>query len=546
MPVALISVSDKSGLVVFAQRLAEAGWKLLASGGTAKALSAAGIVVTEVATYTGSPEILGGRVKTLHPAVHGGILSRGTEADRAELAAHGWSEIDLVVANLYPFESTVAKPGVSEIDCVEEIDIGGVTLLRAAAKNQARVAIVCDPGDYDRVITSIVDSGSVIPEIRRELAVKAFAVCARYDAAIATWLDPDAGAGLFGYAGQKLRYGENPHQAARLYTEAPGDGPLGGLVLQGKELSYNNILDLDAAWRIACGFDSPAAVVVKHLSPCGIATVSDATVSGSPISGATIGEHESNSQARALVAAIACDPLSAFGGVIGLNRIFNTESVLALGDTFVECIAAPAFTAEARDMLAKRKNARLLEMGKDSVVKAREPAFETRSVLGGFLRQEIDQGDPEGTEWKVVSKRSPTEAELAALHFAWKACVSAKSNAILLAAPLPTPQLVAAMADQASQPVRAAGFTTVGIGSGQPNRVDSTRIAVQRAGDRARGSVLASDAFFPFPDSVEVATAAGISAIIQPGGSMRDKESIAAADAAGIAMVVTGVRHFRH
>ncbi len=538
MPVALISVSDKSGLVSFAEQLAAAGWSFLASGGTAKALSGAGIAVTEVAAYTGSPEILGGRVKTLHPAVHGGILSRGTEADRAELAAHGWSEIDLVVANLYPFESTVAKPGVSELDCVEEIDIGGVTLLRAAAKNWARVAIVCDPADYEKVITSIADSGSIMPELRRDLAVKAFAVCARYDVAIATWLDPDAGAGLFGYAGQKLRYGENPHQAARLYTDAPGDGPLGGLVLQGKELSYNNILDLDAAWRTACGFDAPAAVVVKHLSPCGIATVSDATVSD-----AIVGHGSAGTPAPALAAAIACDPLSAFGGVIAVNRIFNTESVLALGDTFVECIAAPAFTAEARGLLAKRKNARLLEMGQNSRTKARAPAFETRSVLGGFLRQEIDHGDPEGTEWKVVSKRSPTEAELAALRFAWRACVSAKSNAILLAAPLPAAQSLATTAGQINT---TSGFSTVGIGSGQPNRVDSTRIAVQRAGDRARGSVLASDAFFPFPDSVEVAAAAGITAIVQPGGSLRDKESIAAADAAGIAMVVTGVRHFRH
>lgn len=538
MPVALISVSDKSGLVDFARRLAEAGWKFLASGGTAKTLSSAGIAATEVAAYTGSPEILGGRVKTLHPAVHGGILSRGTEADRAELATHGWSEIDLVVANLYPFESTVAKPGVSEIDCVEEIDIGGVTLLRAAAKNWARVAVVCDPADYGRVTTSIADSGSIMPELRRKLAVKAFAVCARYDVAIATWLDPDAGAGLFGYAGQKLRYGENPHQAARLYTDAPDAGPLGGRVLQGKELSYNNILDLDAAWRSACGFDEAAAVVVKHLSPCGIATVSNATVSN-----ATVGDAGADAPATALAAAIACDPLSAFGGVIAVNRIFNAENVRSLGGTFVECIAAPSFTPEARELLAKRKNARLLEMGQTSMAKAREPAFETRSVLGGFLRQEIDHGDPEGTEWKVVTRRSPTEAELAALRFAWKACVSARSNAILLAAPLPAALSPATTTGQTST---ASGFTTVGIGSGQPNRVDSTRIAVQRAGDRARGSVLASDAFFPFPDSIEVAAAAGITAIVQPGGSMRDKESIAAADAAGIAMVVTGVRHFRH
>ncbi|MCP5452652.1 MAG: bifunctional phosphoribosylaminoimidazolecarboxamide formyltransferase/IMP cyclohydrolase [Spirochaetaceae bacterium] len=517
MPIALISVSDKTGLAEFAGRLAEAGWRVLASGGTAKALTAAGLPVTEVAAYTGSPEILGGRVKTLHPAVHGGILSRGTDADRAELAGHGWSEIDLVVCNLYPFEATIARPGADEAACVEEIDIGGVALLRAAAKNYARVAVVCDPADYGRVAASLgtsgAESGGIGPGLRRELAVKAFALCARYDAAIASWLDPGYGAGLFGYAGQGLRYGENPHQRAWLYTNEPGDGPLGGRVLQGKELSYNNLLDLDAAWRTASGFDGTAAVVVKHLSPCGVATTGGA------------------SPAKALAAAIACDPVSAFGGVVAVNRAFDADAARALGDTFVECVAAPSFTPEARELLAKRKNARLLEMGERPPRAAVE--YETRSIAGGFLRQEIDSGDPDGTEWKVVSKRAPTEAEMAALRFAWKACVSAKSNAILLAAPI-----------DASDP--SAGYATVGIGSGQPNRVDSTRIAAERAGDRARGSVLASDAFFPFPDSVEAAAAAGVTAIAQPGGSIRDGLSVEAADAAGVAMVVTGVRHFRH
>ncbi len=517
MATALISVSDKTGLALFAARLARAGYRLLASGGTAKAISAAGVAVDEVADYTGSPEILGGRVKTLHPAVHGGILSRGTAADVAELAGLGWSEIDLVVCNLYPFESTIARPGVPEAACVEDIDIGGVALLRAAAKNYARVAVVCDPADYDRVAASLETSGDEAggadAALRRELAVKAFALCARYDAAIASWLDPGSGAGLFGYAGQKLRYGENPHQKAWLYTDAPGAGPLGGTVLQGKELSYNNLLDLDAAWRMAVGFDGAAAVVVKHLSPCGIATIAV----GSP--------------ARALESAIACDSLSAFGGVVAVNRPFDAAAVRALGETFVECVAAPSFTPEARELLAKRKNARLLEMGDRTERGAVE--YETRSIAGGFLRQEIDTGDPAGAEWKVVSKRAPTEAELAALRFAWKACVSAKSNAILLAAPV-----------DPSDP--SAGFATVGIGSGQPNRVDSARIAARRAGDKARGSVLASDAFFPFPDSIEVAAAAGVTAIAHPGGSIRDDLSVAAADAAGVAMVVTGVRHFRH
>ncbi|HUW70980.1 MAG TPA: bifunctional phosphoribosylaminoimidazolecarboxamide formyltransferase/IMP cyclohydrolase [bacterium] len=521
MPIALISVYDKTGLAALAGALAGAGWSFLASGGTAKALSAAGITATEVASYTGSPETLGGRVKTLHPAIHGGILSRGTDADRSELARLGWGEIDLVVSNLYPFESTLAKPGVTESECVEEIDIGGVALLRAAAKNHARVSVLCDPNDYERFAAALL-SGHIDQTLRKELAVKAFSVCARYDAAIASWLGPETGAALFGFAGQGLRYGENPHQKAWLYTDKPGAGPLGGLVLQGKELSYNNILDLDAAWRIASGFDTAAAVVVKHLSPCGIATIGDATIGD-----ATIGD----AVGPALEAAIACDPLSAFGGVIAVNRPFDAACVAALGTTFVECVAAPSFTTEARDLLSRRKNARLVEMGRDGITRARAPGYETRSTLGGFLRQEIDHGDPSGTEWRPVSKRAPSDEEMAALRFAWSACVSARSNAIVLAAPL-----VGAV----------AGFTTVGIGSGQPNRVDSTRIAVTRAGDRARGSVLASDAFFPFPDSVEVAAAAGITAIVQPGGSVRDADSIAAADAAGIAMVVTGVRHFRH
>ncbi|HQO66623.1 MAG TPA: bifunctional phosphoribosylaminoimidazolecarboxamide formyltransferase/IMP cyclohydrolase PurH, partial [Spirochaetales bacterium] len=352
--------------------------------------------------------------------------------------------------------------------------------------------------------------------------------CARYDAAIASWLDPGYGAGLFGYAGQDLRYGENPHQKAWLYTNEPGDGPLGGRVLQGKELSYNNLVDLDAAWRTASGFDGTAAVVVKHLSPCGVA---ESGVAESGVAKSGVATTDGESPARALEAAVACDPLSAFGGVVAVNRSFDADSVRALGETFVECVAAPSFTPEARGLLAKRKSARLLEMG--DAPSRTAVGYETRSIRGGFLRQEIDDGDPDGTEWKVVSKRAPTEAELAALRFAWKACVSAKSNAILLAAPI-----------DAADP--SAGYATVGIGSGQPNRVDSTRIAVGRAGDKARGSVLASDAFFPFPDSIEVAAAAGVSAIAHPGGSIRDGLSVEAADAAGIAMIVTGVRHFRH
>jgi len=527
MPIALLSVSDKTGLQGLARALSAAGFRLLASGGTAKAVSEAGLPVEEVAAYSGSPEILGGRVKTLHPAVHGGILARGTEADRAELASLGWSEIDLVVCNLYPFEATAARQGVDEAACVEEIDIGGVALLRAAAKNFARVAVACDPADYAGLERELAEAGAVSAQTRRRLAVKAFALCARYDAAIASWLDPASSAGLFGYAAQGLRYGENPHQRAWLFSDAPGAGPLGGSVLQGKELSYNNLLDLDAAWRAAASFDGPSAVVVKHLSPCGVAELTPG------VAELASGDHAS--PAKALEAAIACDPVSAFGGVLAVNRPFDGDCVRALGQTFVECIAAPSFTDEARELLAKRKNARLLALGEAGLAAARASAIETRSVLGGFLRQELDLGDPAGAAWKAVSAREPTEAELATLRFAWRASVSAKSNAIVLAAPI--------MSDYGSSPL---GFATVGIGSGQPNRVDSTRLAVARAGDRARGAVLASDAFFPFPDSVEVAAAAGVRAIAHPGGSIRDADSVAAADAADLAMVVTGVRHFRH
>lgn len=528
MPVVLISVYDKTGLSRFATALVAKGWNILASGGTARAIAAAGLPVKDVSEYTHSPEILGGRVKTLHPAIHGGILSRGSDTDKAELAHIGGSEIDMVVCNLYPFEKTITKEGVSEADCVEEIDIGGIALLRAAAKNYARVAVVCDPSDYDRIATELGAEGSVSVAVRKELALKAFQLCTHYDLTIATWLDPESSASLLGFSGQRLRYGENPHQKGWFYADAPGSGPLGGRVLQGKELSYNNILDLDAAWRAVAGFSGPAAVVVKHLSPCGVASLPGSVDNGASVAGA-------------LRAAIACDPLSAFGGVIAVNRPFDADCVRALCETFIECVAVPSFSDEARELLAKRKNLRLLEMGPDGIARARLPAYEIRSTLGGFLRQEIDQeisheidqGLAEAAEWKVVSNRRPTDAELAALRFAWQACIAAKSNAIVLAA--------------AIDPLRPeAGFATVGIGSGQPNRVDSTRIAITRAGPRAQGAVLASDAFFPFPDSVEVAAAAGITAIAQSGGSIRDKESIAAADSAGIAMVLTGIRHFRH
>jgi phosphoribosylaminoimidazolecarboxamide formyltransferase/IMP cyclohydrolase len=497
---ALLSVHDKTGLAEFAQGLVALGWTLIASGGTARLLREQRLPVTEVADYTGSPEILGGRVKTLHPAIHGGLLARPTEADRAELLQLGWGYIDLVAVNLYPFEQASARPGVTLAEAIENIDIGGVTLVRAAAKNHERVTLICDPADYAAVLAELRSSG-VTAETRKRLAVKGFALTARYDSAIAAYLDPGGPWQLTLYPVQALRYGENPHQSAALYSFEPEAGPLGGKVLQGKALSYNNLLDLDAAWKAALSFEKPTIVIVKHLSPCGVACAP--------------------ALADAFQAAFACDPVSAFGGVIASNRPFDGATAEALGDVFVECIAAPGFSADARAALAKKKNCRLLDLPDPGI----EPRYELRSITRGLLKQEVDLGDPAGSgQWTVVSKRSPTAAEWLALRFAWKACQHVKSNAIVF----------------------AKGEATVGIGGGQPNRVDCVRLAAERAGEKAQGAVMASDAFFPFPDSVEVAARAGVTAAIHPGGSARDAESIAAADAAGLALVVTGVRHFRH
>ncbi len=503
MPKAILSVHDKTGLVEFGRGLHSLGWTLIASGGTARLLREKQIPVTEVAEYTGSPEILGGRVKTLHPALHGGILARAIDSDRADLARLQADYVDLVAVNLYPFEQTIAKPDVALDEAIENIDIGGVALIRAAAKNHQRVTLVCDPADYDLVLAEL-GSGGVIDETRKRLAVKGFVLTARYDSAIAGYLGDPRGLPLqvAAYPVQTLRYGENPHQSATLYSYEPGAGPLGGKILQGKELSYNNLLDLDAAWRGAVSFERPTICIVKHLSPCGIASADNLV--------------------DAYRAAFACDTVSAFGGVIAGNRPFDGATAEALGDLFVECIAAPGFADEALTRLAKRKRfaCRLLEMPDTTI----EPRYELRSLTRGLLRQDLDLGDPAGAGWKVVSKRQPTEAEWTALRFAWKACQHVKSNAIVL----------------------ANGEATVGIGGGQPNRVDCVRLAAERAGEKARGAVMASDAFFPFPDSVEMAARAGVAAVVHPGGSVRDADSLAAADAANMAMVVTGVRHFRH
>lgn len=510
MPTALFSLSNKIGLSELALGLSKLGWSLLASGGTAAAIRAAGLVVEEIADYTASPEILGGRVKTLHPAVHGGILARDTADDMADLQHIHAQMIDLVVVNLYPFQETIQRERVQIGEAIENIDIGGVALIRAAAKNFQRVAVLTDPNDYLVILSEIEEHGQVSLDSRKKLALKAFQHTAQYDSAISAYLmdsftegdvTAETPAWLSGFPYTELRYGENPHQQARLYSLKSPAGPLGGEVLQGKALSYNNLLDLDAAWRAAVCFERPSIAIVKHLSPCGIAS--------------------SDNIADAFRLALASDPVSAYGGVIAANRTFDVKTVETLGSLFVECIIAPDFTLDAAQGLAKKKNCRLVRVP-DMALK---PSYEIRSVNQGLLWQTRDFGDPaQASEWQVVSQREPTAEEREALKFAWKACMHVKSNAIVL----------------------AKGEATIGIGGGQPNRVDCVRIAVERAGERANGSVMASDAFFPFPDSVVTAAKAGVTAIIHPGGSLRDSESIEAANQANIAMVITGIRHFRH
>ncbi len=506
---ALLSVSDKAGLVEFAQRLDVLGVNLIASGGTARALKAAGLPVLPIEDYTDSPEVLDGRVKTLHPKIHAGILARDTESDRIDLTKLKASMIDLVVVNLYPFEKTITQKFVTLADAIENIDIGGVALIRAAAKNYQRVTVVCEPSDYELVLRDLEKHKQVSMETRELLALKAFAHTAAYDSAIRDYLiglhkvEPTINT-LTLHKVQDLRYGENPHQSATLFTlNATQNGPLSGKLLQGKELSYNNLLDLDAAWKATNQLDQQSVVIVKHLSPCGMASAAD--------------------QAVAFTAALASDPVSAFGGVVAFNTEVAGATVSTLGDLFVECIAAPSFSADARKLLEKRKNCRLVE-----ITAGGKEKFEYRSVTGGILRQTIDHGDPAFADWKVATTAQPTPDQSRVLRFAWTCVQHVKSNAIVLA--------------KETDDV----LHTVGIGGGQPNRVDCVRIAKTRAGKNALGAVMASDAFFPFPDSVEEAIAAGVSAIIQPGGSVRDTEAINAANAANVPMVLTNVRHFRH
>ena len=519
---AILSVYDKTGLLPLAHTLLDHGWELVASGGTGNTLRSAGLPVTGVSQITGAPEMLGGRVKTLHPAVHAGILARDDEADWDELAANGIKRIDMVVCNLYPFRQTVRRAGVTIEEAVEQIDIGGVTLLRAAAKNFARVTVLCDPANYQAVLDELLAHGALSPATRRQLALKAFTHTRDYDTAISAYLATlEAGESgglpptlsLALQQEQTLRYGENPHQAAALYTREPGAGPLGGHLLQGKPLSYNNLLDLDAAWRAAAAFEQPAVVIVKHLSPCGIAV-------------------HPRAPAQAFPAALASDPVSAFGGVIAANRAVDETFAAAIEEAnlFVEAIVAPAFSPKAQEWFAQhKKNCRLLAL-RDVDLGAERAArrLDVRAIRDGFLVQTADAGDPVGVQWRVVTQRQPDTAQWDTLRFAWTAVNYVKSNAIVLA--------------QGT----AHRNATVGIGGGLPSRVDAVRLAVAKAGEKAQGAVLASDAFFPFPDGIEVAAQAGVRAVIQPGGSIRDDAVIAAADKLGVSMVFTGARHFRH
>jgi len=532
---ALLSVTDKNGLVDFAQALVGFGVELVSTGGTARALREAGLVVRDISDLTGFPEMLDGRVKTLHPRVHGGLLYiRGNKEHEAAVAEHGIQPIDMVVVNLYAFEKTAAQPGVAFGHLIENIDIGGPSMIRSAAKNFEDVAVVTRAADYPALIEELKASGgSLSRKTRWRLAKQAFALTAAYDAAIANTLDriadapaPSSPAELDAASlpatlrinlplAQALRYGENPHQRAALYADGTGQGIAGARQLQGKELSFNNIVDLDACWELAQEFPSgesdPAVVViVKHTNPCGAAT------------GSTILE--------AYLKALACDPVSAYGGVIGINRAIDGDAAAEIAKLFVEAIAAPGFSAEARERFAAKKNLRLVEV--HSAPSNSESRPVVKHISGGLLLQDADTGrinaaalDP---GLKVVTWRPPTAEELRGLLFAWRVCKHVKSNAIVYAR------------------AQSQFAQTLGIGAGQMSRVDAARFGAMKAVLPLKGCVAASDAFFPFPDGLEAVAAAGATAVIQPGGSVRDEEVIAAADKLGIAMVFTGMRHFRH
>ncbi len=525
---ALLSVSDKRGLVELARALVAHEVELLSTGGTAAALTAAGLPVTQVSSFTGAPEILDGRVKTLHPKIHGGLLARPTPEHEAEAAAHGLAPIDLVVVNLYPFAQTIAKDGVSLGDAIEQIDIGGPSMLRSAAKNHERVAVVVDPDDYASIAAELP---ALTAPRRLALARKAFAHTAAYDAQIAAYLGsiddaaadardavparralPDVVAPQW-HRQYDLRYGENPHQQAAFYKTA--SSPLGGVtsarpsiagaeVLGGKQLSYNNLLDLEAALGLCLELAAPSAVIIKHNNPCGVASA--------------------GTTAAAYTRARATDPDSAFGGIVAVNREVDEELARLLVETFLECVIAPGYSEAARGILGAKKNVRLCAAGGDWTPGAAGDPWTIRTISGGALIQSADAGMVSAAACKVATKRAPTAAELADLDFAWRVAKHVKSNAIVFCK------------DQA----------TVGIGAGQMSRVDSARIAELKARSPLAGCAVASDAFFPFRDGLDVLARAGATAVIQPGGSVKDAEVIAAADEQNVAMVLTGMRHFRH
>ena len=521
---ALISVSDKSGLAEFGRALAERGVEILSTGGSARALREAGVAVTEVSAHTGFPEIMDGRVKTLHPSIHGGILGRrDLEAHRQAMAEHGIAPIDLVVVNLYPFRETVAS-GAERETCIENIDIGGPALIRAAAKNHGFVTVVTDPADYDAVVAELeANGGATTADLRRRLAAAAYAHTAAYDSAIAHWMSAAEGEAfpvqlsLAGRRAELLRYGENPHQSAAFYLAEGGPiQPRPGIAtarqLQGKALSYNNLNDTDAAYELVAEFDRPAVAIIKHANPCGVAVA--------------------ETLLEAYERALASDPVSAYGGIIAANRPLDEAAAAEIAKLFSEVVIAPEVEETAARLLANKPNLRVLVTG--AMPDPAAPGMTVRSLAGGLLLQSRDSGRVTRGELKVVTKRQPSERELTDLLFAFQVAKHVKSNAIVY------------VRDEA----------TVGIGAGQMSRVDSSRIAAfkgleaaQAAGEttsRAEGSVVASDAFFPFADGLLAAAEAGATAVIQPGGSLRDDEVIEAADQAGLAMVFTGMRHFRH
>ncbi|HVB35939.1 MAG TPA: bifunctional phosphoribosylaminoimidazolecarboxamide formyltransferase/IMP cyclohydrolase [Candidatus Acidoferrales bacterium] len=516
---ALISVYDKTGVVEFARQLSQLRIEIVSTGGTARLLREAGVVVRDVSELTGWPEMLGGRVKTLHPKVHGGILfRRGSPDDLKQTAQHSISPIDIVVVNLYPFSATANKSRVTAEELIENIDIGGPTMIRSAAKNFESVAVVTDSADYPGIVEELTSGSELSLATRLDLARKAFAVTARYDGEIATQLErltagrelhlsaaPESLPFRLHYAFERqqlMRYGENPHQQAALYVPAgrPHTGFAAARQLQGKELSYNNLVDLDAAWSLAREFSAPATIITKHNNPCGAA--------------------EHTHLAEAYRRALACDPVSAFGSVIAFNRPLDAETAEEVAKLFVECLIAPGYDPAAREKFTTKKNLRLLEMPADKPV----AELELKRIHGAVLVQEPDNRALDDAELTLVTERAPSEAERHTMQFAWKVCKHVKSNAIVF----------------------ARDGQTLGIGAGQMSRVDSVKLAVMKAQISLAGSAIASDAFFPFPDGVEEAAKAGATAVIQPGGSVRDPEVISAANRFGLAMVFTGIRHFRH